>query len=65
MLVEGLEGGFYVSRSYRDAPEVDGEVLIDRDHIDIKAGNFYAAEIYDNDEYDLYAKIVNNNEELK
>ena len=65
VLVEGLEGGFYVSRSYRDAPEVDGEVLIDRDHIDIKAGNFYAAEIYDNDEYDLYAKIVNNNEEIK
>lgn len=65
VLVEGLEGGFYVSRSYRDAPEVDGEVLIDRDHTDIKAGNFYAAEIYDNDEYDLYAKIVNNNEELK
>ena len=65
VLVESVEGCFYLSRSYRDAPEVDGEVLIDRDHLDIKTGNFYIAEIYDNDEYDLYAKIVNNNEELK
>ena len=65
VLVESVEGCFYLSRSYRDAPEVDGEVLIDRDHMDIKTGNFYIAEIYDNDEYDLYAKIVNNNEELK
>ena len=65
VLVESVEGCFYLSRSYRDAPEVDGEVLIDRDHMDIKTGNFYIAEIYDNDEYDLYAKIVKNNEELK
>ena len=65
VLVESLEGDYYLSRSYRDAPEVDGEVLIDRDHIDIKPGNFYLAEIYDNDEYDLYAKIVKNNEEFK
>jgi ribosomal protein S12 methylthiotransferase len=65
VLVESMEGDYYLGRSYRDAPEVDGEVLINRDHIDIKPGNFYTAEIYDNDEYDLYAKFVKNNEELK
>jgi ribosomal protein S12 methylthiotransferase len=65
VLVESLEGDYYLSRSYRDAPEVDGEVLIDRDHTDINPGNFYMVEIYDNDEYDLYAKIVKNSEELK
>ena len=27
VLVEGVEGDFYIGRSYRDAPEVDGEVL--------------------------------------
>ena len=28
VLVEAVEGDFYIGRSYRDAPEVDGEVLI-------------------------------------
>ena len=56
-LVEALEGDFYIGRSYRDAPEVDGEVLISMDDSRITPGNFYNAEIYDSNEYDLFAKI--------
>lgn len=56
VLVESEEGDFYVGRSYRDAPEVDGEVFINSKDI-IIPGNFYFAEVYDSDEYDLFAKI--------
>jgi len=57
ILVESLEGDFYVGRSYRDAPEVDGEVLIPSNGNRIIPGNFYIAEVYDSDEYDLFARL--------
>jgi len=58
VLVESIEGDYYIGRSYRDAPEVDGEVLIKNTNPDIIPGNFYSAEVYDNDDYDLYANFV-------
>ncbi len=57
ILVESLEGDFYVGRSYRDAPEVDGEVLIPSNDGKIVPGNFYIAEVYDSNEYDLFARL--------
>lgn len=58
VLVERQEGEYYVARSYRDAPEVDGEILIPQGRQKLKAGAFYTAEVFDYDEYDLFAKIV-------
>lgn len=60
VLLEGTEGDFYVARSYRDAPEVDGEVLIPLNGNDIAEGNFYDVEITGANEYDLFAKIINS-----
>ncbi len=60
VIVENIEGDYYVSRSYRDAPEVDGEVLIKRNNDRIRIGDFYTAEIYDNNEYDLFGNFVLN-----
>jgi ribosomal protein S12 methylthiotransferase len=57
ILVESLEGDFYVGRSYRDAPEVDCEVLIPSNDDKIIPGNFYIAKVYDSDEYDLFARL--------
>jgi len=57
VLVESREGDFYIGRSYRDAPEVDGEVLIDAENANIVPGNFYTFDIYDADEYDLFGKV--------
>jgi len=54
VLIERKEGEFYVGRSYRDAPEVDGEILIPVDGGVLKPGNFYNVIINDYDEYDLY-----------
>jgi ribosomal protein S12 methylthiotransferase len=57
VLVESREGDFYIGRSYRDAPEVDGEVLININDTNINPGNFYSVEVYDADEYDLFGKV--------
>jgi ribosomal protein S12 methylthiotransferase len=56
VLVERKEGDFYIGRTYRDAPEVDGEVLLNAGGLTLEAGKFYSSEFYDFNEYDLYAK---------
>jgi ribosomal protein S12 methylthiotransferase len=58
VLVEAFEGDFYIGRSYRDAPEVDGEVLINIENGMIKTGEFYNAKVYDCNEYDLFARVI-------
>lgn len=58
VLIERQEGEFYVGRTYRDAPEVDGEILIPTNTKKIIFGNFYKVKIYDCNEYDLFGKIV-------
>lgn len=57
VLVEGIEGDFYIGRTYRDAPEVDGEVLINKKGIKLHPGNFYDVLITDYDEYDLFGEV--------
>ncbi len=58
IMVDAKEGEYYIARSYRDAPEVDGEVLIKSDTQLLKAGDFYQAKIIDANEYDLFAEIL-------
>ena len=57
VLVEGRENGYYVARSYRDAPEIDGDVLIPAEN-EIGFGKFYDVEFYDYDDYDMYGKLI-------
>lgn len=58
VLVEAIEGDFYIGRSYRDAPEVDGEVLIPAKNKNLKIGEFYDVKVNDYDEYDLFGDVV-------
>jgi ribosomal protein S12 methylthiotransferase len=58
VLVEAVEGDFYIGRSYRDAPEVDGEVLINFENGNIMAGDLYNVKVYDFNEYDLFARFI-------
>ena len=58
VLVEAIEGDFYIGRSYRDAPEVDGEILISKKNNKIKISNFYNVVINDCDEYDLFGDVL-------
>lgn len=61
VIVDSFEGsskeGFFVARSYKDAPEVDCEVLIPVDN-DVQIGNFYDVKIYDCNEYDLFGSVI-------
>jgi ribosomal protein S12 methylthiotransferase len=60
--IEELEDGSMqlVTRSFRDAPEIDGQVYVELEADDITPapGSFVEVEITDCDEYDLFAKLV-------
>jgi ribosomal protein S12 methylthiotransferase len=57
VLIEAVEGNFYIGRSYRDAPEVDGEILIDTKNNKLEIGEFYNILINDFDDYDLFGSV--------
>jgi ribosomal protein S12 methylthiotransferase len=58
VLIDSVEGEYFIGRSYRDAPEVDGEILINKKTNKLKIGSFYDVEIFDYDEYDLFANVL-------
>lgn len=59
VIIDSIEGEYFVGRSYRDAPEVDGEILISKKNKKIKIGNIYDVVINDFDEYDLFGEVKN------
>ncbi len=58
VLVDGKEADYHIARSYRDAPEVDGEVLIAASNNKIKAGELYRVKITSANEYDVFAELI-------
>jgi ribosomal protein S12 methylthiotransferase len=58
VLVDAINGDFYIGRSYRDAPEVDGEVLIPKNNGSIQIGKFYDVLVNNYNEYDLFGKLI-------
>jgi ribosomal protein S12 methylthiotransferase len=56
VIIDGTEGEYFIARSKRDAPEVDGEVLIEKTN-GIIIGNIYNVKIIDYNDYDLFAKF--------
>lgn len=57
VLIDRIEGDYYIARSEYDSPEVDQEVLIEV-NVNAKIGNFYDVEITDAEEFDLFAKFI-------
>ncbi|MEG8947792.1 30S ribosomal protein S12 methylthiotransferase RimO [Rosettibacter firmus] len=57
VIIDDINNDFYIGRTEKDAPEVDGEVYIQKDQQDVKVGNFYSTQIYDCNEYDLFGKL--------
>ena len=55
VLVEGFDNGYSVGRSYRDAPEVDGLVLVPGAH---QVGELLPVRINSALEYDLVGEAV-------
>ena len=58
IIIDRLEGDYYVGRTQYDSPDVDTECLVKRDEGELVVGNFYNAEIIKAEEFDFYAKII-------
>lgn len=56
VLVDREEGDYFIGRTEYDSPEVDGEVLIEKDDR-IEVGNFYQIAITDSTEFDLIGSL--------
>lgn len=58
VIIDRLEGAYYVGRTQFDSPEVDPEVLIKADEQPLELGQFYQVEVTDADDFDLYARVI-------
>ncbi len=57
VVVDKIEGRTAIARSYGDAPEIDGQVIVDNPgHVD--PGDFIDVEITGSDHYDLFARRI-------
>ncbi len=54
VIIDRIEGDYYVGRTEFDSPEVDPEVLITRLNKEIEVGSFYSAKIIEATEFELY-----------
>jgi len=57
VLIDRVEEDYFVGRTEKDAPEVDGEVLIEVKNDTLEVGAYYDIEIIDCNEYDLFGKF--------
>ena len=59
VLIDRVEGDYYVGRTEYDSPEVDNEVLIEKKNkADIRVGEFYNIKIISADYFDLFGELV-------
>ena len=59
VLIDRIEGGYYVGRTEFDSPDVDNEVLIkQRDDLHLRIGDFVTATITDAEHYDLFGEVA-------
>ncbi|VAW84817.1 Ribosomal protein S12p Asp88 (E. coli) methylthiotransferase [hydrothermal vent metagenome] len=59
VLVDEVEEDAFIARSYADAPEVDGVVVVEKGNLEARPGDFIEVEIVNSDTHDLYAKGIN------
>lgn len=53
------EMNFYLARTYKDAPEIDNEVIIlNQSNQKLNVGQFQQVEVIDATEYELYGKTI-------
>lgn len=59
VLIDRIEGDYFVGRSEYDSPEVDNEILIPLSDNELKIGEFYKVLIESARDYDLFGQIIN------
>lgn len=55
VVIDRIEGDYYVGRTEFDSPEVDPEVLVPVSDGELEIGSFYWMKVTDTDDFDLYA----------
>lgn len=58
VVIDRIEGDYYIGRTEFCSPEVDPEVLIPIGEKELQIGAFYNARFTDSEEFDLYAVIL-------
>ncbi len=58
VIIDSIDGDYYIARSQYDSPEVDQEILIPVDSAELEIGGFYDVRITDAEEFDLFAEII-------
>ncbi len=56
VLIDGVQDGRIIARGPGDAPEVDGQVIIDGDWEDVGPGDFIEVRVTGYDQHDLFAE---------
>lgn len=56
IIIDRIEGEYYIGRTEHDSPEVDPEVLVPVASADFEIGNFYLVKVVSSDDFDLYAE---------
>ena len=57
VIIDRIEGDYYVGRTEYDSPDVDTEVLVSTTSAELSIGSFYNVEITDATEFDLMGKL--------
>lgn len=57
VLIDKQERNYWIGRTEHDSPEIDNEVLIEKDERELTIGEFYRVRITKAEEFDLYGSI--------
>lgn len=58
VIIDRIEGDYYIGRTEFDSPEVDPEVLIPLSDGELGIGQFYQVTVSDSDDFDLYGHVI-------
>lgn len=58
VIIDRIEGDYYIGRTEFDSPEVDPEVLIPVSDSQLSVGDFYQVRVTDSDDFDLYGTVL-------
>lgn len=59
VLIDRIEGDYYIGRTQYDSPEVDDEILIPVDEAELNVGDFVNVRLTKADYFDLYGTVDN------